>query len=577
MELTDVRRLTGVNFLSDRSGAAAEAAVPDECKGVAIALWRRHMRALLDAVGWGHEHIRVRAYTGGASLMVSAPVDALYTATEMIEFTWDVTCEELASGKSADIEAAAEGFNAKVADESDPLLIALATAASERGVTFLGHDDHVSVGLGTGCTAWPDGDLPEAGEVDWAPVHDVPVAMVTGTNGKSTTVRLTAAIGTAAGRTVGLSSSDWVRVGNEIVDEGDYSGPAGARLAVRDPRVDLAVIETARGGLLRRGLPVPQADACLITNIAADHLGSYGIMDVAALGDAKFLLAHAVKPGGRLVLNGDDPELVARSAGFAGDITWYGLDLDRQAFAAWAEAGGHAAFIVDDMMILAHGSERFPVIAVADFAPGLGGAAKFNISNALGAIALASALELPVAAMTEALSSFRGTPEENPGRGNFLQIGGVSMLVDFAHNPHGVSALADAVKDIPANRRLFLLGQAGDRSDGETRELTRAVWSAQPDMIIAKELETKLRGRNPGDVPAVIVNELRSLGAPADAVRIADTEMDSVRMALEWSKPGDFLVLLLHGDRAPAMALLDKLKSSGWQAGDPLPDRGEFS
>jgi UDP-N-acetylmuramyl tripeptide synthase len=571
MKLTDVRRLTGANFLMDRPGAAAEAVLCDEQKGIAVALWRRHMRDLLHAVGLGAEQIAVRSYPGGASLMTSAPIDALYAATSMIERAWEATESSLTGGAQVDLAQAAEELRDMIETERNPALIALAAAAAEHGVTFLGGDENASIGLGRGCKIWPRDAVPSARDIDWAAVHDVPVAMVTGTNGKSTTVRLTAAIGATAGRTVGQSSSDWVRVGREIVDEGDYSGPAGARLAVRDERVDLAVIETARGGLMRRGLPIPRADACLITNIAADHLGDYGINDVAALGDAKFMISGAVKPGGRLVLNGDDPELVSRSVGFAGDITWCGLSLEPRALTGWLDGGGHAAFVRDGTMFLARDGEQSEVLPVADFSPSMGGAARFNTSNALGAIALASALDLPVAAMTEALSGFEATPEENPGRGNFLEIGGVKILVDFAHNPHGVAALAAAVKDVPAKRRLFLLGQAGDRSDEDICEMTRAVWDARPDMIIVKELETKLRGRELGEIPAVIVGELGKLGAPSEGYAMAGTEMDSVHKALEWARPGDFVVLLIHADRKPAMTLLNTLERTNWRAGDPLP------
>lgn len=571
MKLTDVRRLTGANFFMDRTGAAAEAILADEVKGVAVALWRRHMRRLLDAIGWQDEQIMARSYPGGVSLVVSAPIDALYATTDMIEWTWDAVVRDFSGEPAVDAIAAASDFSQKVAGEKNERLTALATAAEKHGVTYLGGDETVSVGLGTGCKAWREDELPCVDDIDWSAIHDVPVALVTGTNGKSTTVRLTAAIGNAAGRVVGLSSSDWVRVGKDIIDEGDYSGPAGARLAVRHRDVDLGIVENARGGLMRRGLSVPRADACLITNIAADHLGDYGITDLQALGDAKFLIAGAVKPGGRLVLNGDDQELVARSAGFSGDITWFGLSLDNEALELWTRNGGHAAFVENGMMMLARGATREAILPVEDFAPGLKGAAKFNISNALGAVALASALDLPVTAMTMALSQFKGTPEENPGRGNFIKVGGIEVLVDFAHNPHGVAALAEAVKDIPAERLLFLHGQAGDRSDEDIRDMTRVIWNAKPDMIIVKELGTKLRGRQLGEVPAVIVDELRTLGASDHMFMTTADEIEAVREALKWARPGDFMVFLLHVERKPALSLLKTLQDANWQAGDPLP------
>ncbi len=572
MELTDVRRLTGVNFLMDRCGAAAEAAIADEHVGIAVGLWRRHMRHLLDAVGWPDEEIHARGYPGGASLAISAPLDALYTATDMIEATWEAVVADIGGTGTADLDAMAKEFAQNISDEANPQLLALAQAADDHGVTFLGNDDGVSLGLGTGCAHWPDAELPDPAEISWQGIHDVPVAMVTGTNGKSTTVRLAAAIGGAAGHCVGSSSSDWVRAGDKVIDEGDYSGPAGARLAVRHEDVDLGIIEAARGGLMRRGLPLPRADVCLITNVAADHLGDYGITSVDALADAKFLLSRAVKPGGILVLNADDPELVIRSARVPHTIAWYGLSPDQHVLKVWINNGGQAAFIQDGIMTLAKEGQLHPILPVADFPPAMGGAAKFNVSNALGAIALAAALNLPVSSMRDGLAGFKNTPDENPGRGNFLDIGGVNILIDFAHNPHGVAALCDAVKEVPAARRLVLLGQAGDRGDDDIREMTRVVWASAPDRVIVKELETKLRGRKAGEVPAVIADELRALGAPETAFGMANSEMASVYQALEWAQPGDFLVLLLHTHRKQTLELLDNLTTTGWHAGQPVLD-----
>ena len=384
-------------------------------------------------------------------------------------------------------------------------------------MTFLNGEDKVSLGLGTGCKTWPENALPAPDELDWDKLHDIPVALVTGTNGKSTTVRLTAAIGAAAGRTVGLSSSDWVRVGQETIDEGDYSGPGGARRAVRDPRVDLAVLEVARGGLLRRGLSIPRVRAGLITNVAVDHMGEYGITDLAALTEAKFLITRSIEPKGRLILNADDSQIVRQSCAYSGEITWFSLEPSQPWLSAWTESGGQSVVLEDGYLVLVRGAERIRVLAVKDFPLAMGGFAKFNLANGLGAIGLASALDLPVEAMAKGLSTFEGGPDQNPGRGNFLELGGVRVLVDFAHNPHGLAALINAVKQLPAKRRLILLGQAGDRRDDDIRALVQTVWETKPDRIIVKEMEKALRGRAVGEVPALIARELQALGAPSEA------------------------------------------------------------
>ena len=556
----------------DVPGAAGELQLPAEKVGLVVGIWRHQMRQLLDALDWTSEIVVARAHGTGASIAISAPIDALYIACDMIEWTWGATRALLDERDALDLQSAASEFGQRIAADANPPYRELAAVSKVKGVTFLEHDGAVSIGLGIGAKIWQTTALPDPKTLNWDDVHDVPVALVTGTNGKSTTVRLAAAIGTAAGHTVGMSSSDWVRVGSEVIDEGDYSGPAGAGLAVRDPRVEVAVLETARGGLMRRGLAIPQATVCVVTNIAADHLGDYGITDLSALADAKFLLAKAVKPGGRLVLNADDPLLVQRSAGFPGRITWFGLSLDEPFVTSWLAAGGEAAFVADDHLVLARDGKTQRILPVEDFAPGLKGMARYNLSNALAAIAVASALDFPVDAMTTALARFRSTPDENPGRGNLLQLGGVSILVDFAHNPHGLKAVMEAVKDVEASRRLILLGQAGDRRDEDIRELTRIVWQARPDRIIVKELPTKLRGRELGEVPALIEDELRILAVPEGVTARADTEIAAVRQSLEWAEEGDFLALFLHTDRREAMQLLTSMDEKDWRPGDPLPD-----
>ncbi len=571
MQLTDVRRLTGKNLILDGPGAVGEAQLDAGRGGLAVALWRRYMRAMLEAIGWQQEVVRVRSYTGGASLAVSAPLDGLYVATDLIEWAWGATTAVLEGKPAGDLETAAAEFRAAIAKEASPQLIALAAAAAEKGTVLLVGEDQVSLGLGRASRLWPEDDLPQADQVPWSALDDVPLAMVTGTNGKSTTVRLTAAIAAAAGHTVGQSSSDWVRVGDEIIDEGDYSGPSGARQAVRDPRVDLAVLEVARGGLLRRGLAIPRADACAITNVSADHLGEYGVVDLASLVEAKFLIAKAVRPGGRLVLNADDPELVRYSVHFPGEITWFSLCPAERGISAWLAAGGEAAYLDDGQLVLAKGNVRREVLSVTDLPIGLKGAARYNLANALAAIALASALGLPHEAMARGLAGFRGSPAENPGRGNFLEIGGATFLVDFAHNPDGVAALIDAVRHLPAKRRLILLGQAGDRRDEDIRALVRVAWQARPERIIVKELVKSLRGRAKGEVPALIRAELESLGAPADAVGAVSSELEALEEALAWAKPGDLLILLLHNERKAALARLQNLQAAGWVVGERLP------
>lgn len=547
----------------DGPGAAAEISLLEEEKHRAIGLWVTHVHELLDAVGWVDETSATREYQGGATLAITAPIDALYAATEIVEAAWEYAQTQMEGRAAPDVKAVIKRLKDEISSELQPALIRLADAASVKGVTCLSDDDFVTLGLGVFSESWPNDAIPSPDKVDWNSVADIPAAFVTGTNGKSTTVRLAAAIGAAAGLTVGFSTSDWVKVGDDEIATGDYSGPEGARLALRDKRVELAVIETARGGLLRRGLPLPKAAACLITNIASDHLGEYGIHDVEALADTKFTVSKAVQQSGVLILNADDARLKSRGDAFAGAVAWYGLSLSERD----APLNGYAAFIRDNNFALAIDGEVISILPVEDFAPALGGAATYNVSNALGAILLMSALGVEPDAIKIGLLNFESTPEDNPGRGNFMNIGGVKVILDFAHNPHALVALTDTLNNIPAKRRLYLCGQGGDRSDADIHHMVKVIRDADPDTIIVKEIPNKLRGRTLGEVPALIRQYLSDMNYPKQRVLDAASEFDAVVKALKWAQPDDLLVLLVYADREQSLALIRKLQSENWQPG----------
>src|SRR6185436_2510300 len=444
-------------------------------------------------------------------------------------------------------------------------------AAEARGVAFLADGERVSVGLGKGSISWPAGELPAPEQVPWERVHDIPVVLVTGTNGKTTTVRLLAAMARAAGLTAGHTSTDRIEVDGEVVERGDCSGPGSARTLLRDPRVELAILETARGGMLRRGLAVRRAEAAAVTNVAADHLGEFGVSDLEALAEVKLLVARALGPEGRLVLNGDDPLLVARAGRSVAPVVWFSLDPERPAFQALLGPETTAWVLRGGEIERWHGGWRQTLVHGDEIPIAFGGDARHNVANALAALALGAAVRLPDEPMLRALRQVRGTVEDNPGRGNLLELGGVKILLDYAHNPHGLTALLGLAINLPGRRRfLVILGQAGDRSDEAIRELARTAWSFRPDRIVIKELPEMLRGRSEGEAPAILEDELRRLGAGEGSLGRASNEIEAVREALAWARPGDLLVLLVHTQRDAVLELLGRLREAGWQAGQPV-------
>ncbi|HUR26898.1 MAG TPA: cyanophycin synthetase, partial [Planctomycetota bacterium] len=235
------------------------------------------------------------------------------------------------------------------------------------------------------------------------------------------------------------------------------------------------------------------------------------------------------------------------------------------------ERGGRAAVLDGSDLVHLDGRETWKLGAIGELPFLFGGAAAHNVSNALGAIAVAFELGLDAAGIRAGLARFASDPADNPGRLNEFDLGGVRALCDFAHNPHGMKALVSMIRALPAKRRLVILGQAGDRDDESIRELVRLTVASAPERIVLKEMPEHLRGRAPGAVVELIASELEQLDYPAERIERAADEMDAVRKALEWAQPGDLLLLLLHAQRKAVLERLERVRRAGWTPGKPLP------
>jgi UDP-N-acetylmuramyl tripeptide synthase len=366
----------------------------------------------------------------------------------------------------------------------------------------------------------------------------------------------------------GSCSTDWIRVGDEVVEKGDYSGPGGARQVLRHPGVEIAILETARGGMLRRGLAVQRAEVALVTNIAEDHLTESGIYDLDDLARAKLIVHQAAK---RLVLNADDPLLARHGLELGLPITWFTLQADNELVQKHRAKGGLACRLQGPQIVFDRGPDTQPVISVESIPLTLSGAARHNVANALGAVGVAVTLGLSLEAIRTGLASFRSDPHDNPGRLNVFELDRVTAIVDFAHNPHGVKALLEMAAAMPARRRLVTTGQAGDRDDDAIRQLASTIADARPERVIVKEMTEYLRGRPEGEVAAMIVDHLLEGGLPPEAIGRAESEMDAIRQALAWAREGDLLLLLTHSQRSGVISYLEALQSKGWSPGDPVP------
>lgn len=559
LELTDSRRLTGANLFWDLPCAVIDVSIDGPTDQV-VQAWKSAAHDWLDGVGHSHQRTCHRLFEGGASLLISAPIDALYAMCELNEVAWASTLHACGLGRAPDRGEELPRLTRLFDEERNPRLLALQRAAAKRGLPFLWDDDEVSVGYGKSAQIWASQALPRVEDIDWAQVGSIPVALVTGTNGKSTTVRMTAAIMGAAGYRAGLTSTDFVRVAERVIDQGDYSGPGGARMLLRQPDVDMAVLEVARGGLLRRGLGVSRANVVVVTNVAEDHLGEYGILSVDDLVEAKFIVRRALTAEDTLVLNADDAGVVAFGEELDNRICWFSLAADHPKVREAQSVGGATCYLENDCLIAAQGSSHRRVAPVRDIPASRAGTVRYNLANALAAMSIAVTLGIRDEAIRAGLAAFRGDENDNPGRGNWFEHrvegGSVCILVDFAHNEHGMRALADAVARVPAERVVVLLGQAGDRTDQEIGGLVRAACEMRPGRLLIADLPGYERGRQPFEVPRLIRQLALDCGLDAASMETFPDPQEATRNALAQARPGDLLVLLALTQRKEALSLV---------------------
>ena len=556
MEFIDARRLTGYNAVFDKIGSILDVACTPEEAEQLVPVWADNVGRMLEALDWPSAEFAFRRLEGGISLAYSAPIDQLYAASEINEWAWAASAFELgALQDEPDFDEALAALQKSAAEEANVELMWLIDEATAHGKTLLWDDDEVSVGLGRHSTTWPIREIPDA--LDWDSFEDVPIGIVTGTNGKTTSVRFAKHILRAAGHNVGVSSTDWIAVNERIIDRDDWSGPGGARAVLREQDVDAAILETARGGLLRRGLGVEQADAALITNISEDHLGDFGSRNLDELLDIKWVISHAVRGGGKLVLNADDERLVAKSQEFDGAIVWFSLDAANPVVASHTESGG-VAFVLDDgELTRIDGDDRQVICSATDIPLALGGAARHNVANALAAAALTACMGVSFPDIATGLTTMQ--QDENPGRCNIYALNGFRILIDFAHNPAAMSALFDMARAIPAARRALCFGQAGDRTDALIRELARDAWAIGLDRVVVSELPKYHRGREHGDVFALIRDELLKGGAVDEQIHHFEEELESLEDAIGWAEPGDLVIMLALGGARPVQERLKEL------------------
>jgi cyanophycin synthetase len=368
---------------------------------------------------------------------------------------------------------------------------------------------------------------------------------VTGTNGKTTTTRLLAHIFRLAGQSVGWSSSSGVYINGEEVLSGDYSGPRGAERVLTDPEVDIAITETARGGILLRGVVSQSVDVSVFTNISPDHLDLQGVRTVEGLAWAKGVVTRITRPEGFAVLNAEDPLIMGATREIAAQKFLVARDPAASELSAHGASGGLVMTVIDGVMTLVETGIPTPVMKVSDIPITSGGVAGFMVENSLFAAAAALAAGATLTQVREGLGSFENTPEMNPGRLNVFERNGTRVIVDFAHNEAGLIGLLDFAHSLRTEpgRVIAIIGTAGDRTDSSLIEIGRLA-TVEADYVIAKNTTKYLRGRSPDDLMDRYLEGIKS--GREVPFEVSENELTAVERALEFAEPGDVIAVMAH-------------------------------
>ena len=386
----------------------------------------------------------------------------------------------------------------------------------------------------------------------------IPVVAVTGTNGKTTTSRMIAHIARTDGKLVGWSNTDGIYIDGELIEAGDYSGPSGAGRILAHKNVEFAVTETARGGILLKGIGLTRNDVSVVTNVTADHLGLQGIDTVDQLAEVKSVVPQITRKNGWAVLNGDDPRVYAMRSVIKAQPWVFSRDPDAPAIREVVGAGGRATTVIDGWVsVITPNNDADPLMELVDVPMTLAGLSHFNVENALAAASAALAIGIPRDVVIEGLRTFRPDAEHNPGRMNCFSIGAVSVIIDLAHNEAGLEALFEIMNGVrrPDSRLLIGLGVVGDRTD-ELIEKLGEIAARDSDVIAIGHKEQYRRGRSYEELDGLMRAGAARVGATSFASY--PTEVAALSALVGQALPGDVVGLMCHAERQEVYAWIEE-------------------
>lgn len=384
-------------------------------------------------------------------------------------------------------------------------------------------------------------------------IRNMPIAAITGTNGKTTTTRLIAYVLSKAGFRVGMTTTDGIYINGQCVYEGDTTGPKSAYTVLTNDEIDVAVLETARGGMIRDGLAYDLADVAVITNITDDHLGLDGVDTLEDLARVKALVGEAVKDEGYVVINGDDDLSVRILNRMRSRPIIFCENKNNLALADCIKNGGYGIYIDKGILCIENKKSSRALMPVEDIGITIKGVLKYNVKNAMAACGALVGLGIDTSIIKDGLETFQCNENLNPGRFNIFDVDGIVAILDYGHNIDGYISVLEGLSSMKQNKLIGVIGVPGDRLDRTALEVGRIAGNFF-DRIFIKEDKDR-RGRLPGEVAELLEEGVLSSGFNVEKIKIVLNEEAALNEALDSAETGD-IVITFFEDYAPLLRII---------------------
>lgn len=542
-------RLLGQSRFFNIAGAVMDISLISDDNSKIADYYESELKKILAKLPVKDYEIKKLVFANGINIALRYPYDLLMVACEILDWVWLEVVDNLDKELPIRYEKATESFTNMIEENQQILLRKIYNKAQSHKLNFFIHNDHIILGSGVKQFRVKQNKVTKMSDIPWKKIGNIATILITGTNGKTTTTRLTEFICRRAKMKSGYCSTDWVIVNGRMVKEGDLSGPTGHQYVMMSPKIEVAVLEAARGGIVKRGLLPNYATVATVTNIAYDHIGQNGIETLEDLANAKAVVFDGLADDGIAVINLDDefiPKLKVKQR-----KAYISTKLTESEICKYLTPDNYVVYLDGGIVTLQTELNKHHLNKLKDIPLTVDGLASYNYENVLHAVALSYAVGVEPKQIASGLKKFGADDKSNFGRWNYYhsQKHG-HLVVDIAHNPAGlenVLSLATGFRKLHGltGKLGLMYGNTADRRD-TIPEIVAIICKYNVDQVVIKEFQESLRGSEIGEMPQVFYDELIKQGYPIEKIKVIPNELEAVSYILTESAPNDMNLLCSH-------------------------------